>query len=303
MTYAAVVVSYNRIALLKECLAALHRQTLPLNEIIVVDNGSTDGSADFVAANYPEIVLHRTGENLGGAGGFAWGIDIAIARGHQAAWLMDDDARPEDDAFAPLADTFERMEPTPSFLASVVTIERGVPNISNSPSVSTSIRSQFVAQAAGGIAADAATFVGVLINLKLAAQTYLPLDDYFIWLDDAEYTARLSAIAPAMSVPASMVNHPDSSAKRDMGGRLFYFTRNRIWQIRAAAIPRRTKIAQASGVLATGFGQLPHAASKRVWLSSIARGVWQGWTRTPRHRLPGEFVATLKPSDYARVIG
>ncbi len=302
MTYAAVVVSYNRITLLEECLAALHRQTHPLDEIIVVDNGSTDGSADCITANYPEIILHRTGVNLGGAGGFAWGVDIAIARGHRAAWLMDDDARPEDDAFAPLVDTFERMDPAPSFLASVVTVERGVPNLSNSPSVSTNIRSQFAAQAAGGIAADAATFVGVLINLELAAQTHLPLDDYFIWLDDAEYTARLSAIAPAMSVPTSMVNHPDSSAKRDMGGRLFYFTRNRIWQIRAAAIPRRTKIAQTSGVLAAGFGQLPHAANKRLWLSSIARGVWKGWTRTPRRRQPGALVATLAPAERERLL-
>lgn len=231
------------------------------------------------------------------------GVDIAIARGHRAAWLMDDDARPEDDAFAPLAEMFERVEPAPSFLASVVTVERGVPNVPNSPSVSTNIRRQFAAQAAGGIAADAATFVGVFVNLELAAQTHLPLDDYFIWLDDAEYTARLSAVAPAMSAPASMVNHPDSSAKRDMGGRLFYFTRNRIWQIRAAEIPRRTKVAQSSGVLAVGFGQFPHAASKRVWLSSIARGVSQGWTRTPRRRQPGELVATLEASDYERLIG
>lgn len=302
MTYAAVVVSYNRITLLEECLAALHRQTHPLDEIIVVDNGSTDGSADFITANYPEIILHRTGVNLGGAGGFAWGVDIAIARGHRAAWLMDDDARPEDDAFAPLVDTFERMDPAPSFLASVVTVERGVPNLSNSPSVSTNIRSQFAAQAAGGIAADAATFVGVLINLELAAQTHLPLDDYFIWLDDTEYTRRLSSLGPSMYVTASMINHPEKSGEQDMGWRLFYFLRNRTWQIRETTAPWHMKTMWFVGALGVGFSQWRAAASKRTWISGMTRGPWQGLRRTPTHRKPGELIATLSADTRAQLL-
>ena len=46
MKFAAVVVSYNRIELLKRCLDALEHQTRPLDEIIVFDNVPSAGSAD-----------------------------------------------------------------------------------------------------------------------------------------------------------------------------------------------------------------------------------------------------------------
>ena len=82
MDTVAVIVTYNRKDLLKESIEALCGQTRP-SDIMVVDNASTDGTEEMVReimASMPEhsehgkIIYHNMGENLGGAGGFSFGV-------------------------------------------------------------------------------------------------------------------------------------------------------------------------------------------------------------------------------------
>ena len=92
---AAVVVTYNRLPLLRQCLAALAAQTAQDLTIFLVDNASTDGTAEAVAEMaLPNLVYRNTGKNLGGAGGFAYGVREAALAGYDALWLMDDDTLP-----------------------------------------------------------------------------------------------------------------------------------------------------------------------------------------------------------------
>jgi GT2 family glycosyltransferase len=60
-----IVVSWNSLRFLPECLASVEAQTHPAVDLVVVDNGSTDGSADFVAAEFPRATLLRNSANLG----------------------------------------------------------------------------------------------------------------------------------------------------------------------------------------------------------------------------------------------
>jgi hypothetical protein len=72
-----VIVSYNGRKYLPECLESIERQMYPSLEIIVVDNGSQDNSADFVENQYPDITLIRLSRNLGYSGGTNVGIKAA----------------------------------------------------------------------------------------------------------------------------------------------------------------------------------------------------------------------------------
>src|SRR5512139_592821 len=95
---AAVVPTYNRKMLVRDCLKALVGQTRSLDAIIVVDNGSTDGTAEMLAAEFPQARCMHVPEPCGSAGGFNKGIELAYHLGYDWIWLMDNDAVPASDA-------------------------------------------------------------------------------------------------------------------------------------------------------------------------------------------------------------
>jgi GT2 family glycosyltransferase len=85
----AVVVNWNGADCVDGCLASLLNQTWPALEIIVVDNGSTDGSRELLRSRYgPRITLIESPVNLGFAGGNNLGI--RAAKGAYVALLNND---------------------------------------------------------------------------------------------------------------------------------------------------------------------------------------------------------------------
>ena len=100
---AAIVVTYNRKKLLKECIRNLQKQTQQV-DIIVIDNMSTDGTVDMLKPliKNNSIIYHSTGKNIGGAGGFYEGIKLAYKLGYEYFWLMDDDCIPQSNSLRQL---------------------------------------------------------------------------------------------------------------------------------------------------------------------------------------------------------
>jgi GT2 family glycosyltransferase len=99
MQVAAVVLTYNRKDLLMQCLDGILRQDRPVDAIILVDNGSTDGTADTLLKEghlRTDLLRYvRLEENIGSAGGFFTGFKYAYEQGYDWIWTMDDDAEPE----------------------------------------------------------------------------------------------------------------------------------------------------------------------------------------------------------------
>jgi len=69
-----VITNFNGKQFLEPCLSSLYRQSASNFEIILVDNGSTDGSTGFVREKFPDVSVIETGKNLGFAGGTNVGI-------------------------------------------------------------------------------------------------------------------------------------------------------------------------------------------------------------------------------------
>ena len=79
MEVSVVIPNFNGIAFLDSVLASLEGQTLNNFEVILVDNGSTDGSCSFVTANYPWVHLIELSEDFGFCGAVNAGIRAAKA--------------------------------------------------------------------------------------------------------------------------------------------------------------------------------------------------------------------------------
>lgn len=86
-----VIVTYNRLSLLKECIQAVLNQTRSIDKIIIVDNGSSDGTKEYLSNLKGENIQIIYQENLGGAGGFHTGLKAAYEQEYDWIWLMDDD--------------------------------------------------------------------------------------------------------------------------------------------------------------------------------------------------------------------
>lgn len=85
----AIIVTYNRLECLKECLVALNKQTYKNFDILVVNNGSTDGTKEYLENRSDILKIHQ--ENLGGAGGFYAGMRYMYEHHYEWLWMMDDD--------------------------------------------------------------------------------------------------------------------------------------------------------------------------------------------------------------------
>ncbi len=86
-----IVINHNGKSFLRRCLNPLKNQTVQNTEILVVDNASTDGSAEWVAQNYPDVRLIISRSNLGYAGGCNLGIQNAHGKW---LFLLNSDVQP-----------------------------------------------------------------------------------------------------------------------------------------------------------------------------------------------------------------
>ena len=99
LSIASVTTAYNAARVLPRQMDALLRQTLPLKEIVVVDNASTDGTRSLLAERYPQVTILSLPENAGAAGAWAAGLQYAAEeRKYDWVWAFDDDSVPSDDA-------------------------------------------------------------------------------------------------------------------------------------------------------------------------------------------------------------
>lgn len=90
-TTLVIVVVYNGMQWLSRCLRSVEDSSLPL-DLYVVDNGSTDGSVEYIEREFPTSIFVRSGENLGFGAANNMGIKHAIENGYDYIYLLNQDA-------------------------------------------------------------------------------------------------------------------------------------------------------------------------------------------------------------------
>ena len=96
-----IIVTYNAVKWVRKSLKSLERSSLPA-DVLVVDNGSTDGTLDRIRGEFPATRIIETGENLGFGAANNIGLRIALDEGYQFAYLLNQDAWLEPDTLEKL---------------------------------------------------------------------------------------------------------------------------------------------------------------------------------------------------------
>lgn len=230
MRVSAAIVTYNRLPLLKECIHAVLNQSMEVESVIVIDNASTDGTREFLSGlNHPKVHTTFHDKNMGGAAGFAEGIAIATRQGSDAVWIMDDDTVPHQDTLQRLAEAIDGKSDV-GFVCSKVVWTDGVVHMMNRPGfVSSADENESIRQI------RSASFVSLLVPCRIIREVGLPYKEFYIWVDDAEFTSRIfKAGHKGLLVNNSVAEHKTdtnygatiSTATQGSAWKFYYHMRN-----------------------------------------------------------------------------
>ncbi len=86
-----VILNWNGLADTLSCLASLANLDRPAHQVVIVDNGSTDGSAKAIREQFPDVTLIENRQNLGFTGGNNVGVRHALVTGADYVLLLNND--------------------------------------------------------------------------------------------------------------------------------------------------------------------------------------------------------------------
>jgi GT2 family glycosyltransferase len=229
MNVVAVVLSWNG---REDTLAAL--DSLRGIDTVVVDNGSSDGSADAVAERFPDVELIRAGVNLGFAGGNNVGVRRALDRGAEWVLLLNNDATIEAGAVEALA-AAAAVRPDAGVLACKVLFADSdrlwYAGAGFDPYLGRSRHERFGEHDRPDALRDTtrATGAAMAVSREAIEAAGLLDEELFLYAEDLEWSLRIrSAGFAVVYAPGARVRHRVSAAAGGAGSptTLYYETRN-----------------------------------------------------------------------------
>lgn len=303
LSIASVTVAYNGADVLRQHLKSLQGQTRELDEIVVVDNASTDNTRDLLAAEFPEITVLNLSENGGVGGGLSAGLAYAVLKkGHDWVWIFDQDSLPSPDALGCLLAGLEHLDQAAANTAILAPVCSHPESRLSYPSLSWQGSRYLPAELS---AREPVTFVdmvissGSLMRREAIEQAGLPRQDFFMDFVDYEHCLRLrrqgfciavvhdSRLDHAIGTPAIFnVFGRNRSWADHAPWREYYITRNEIFTIWRYYPRLATKAFVLRRVAQHAFGILLFGKQKL----ECFRMIWQGFLDGRAGRLGIRFL-------------
>jgi GT2 family glycosyltransferase len=275
MLLSVVVVNWNSQEHLAACLKSLEAQTHRELQVIVVDNGSVDGSPEMVTARFPSVTLVQTGANLGFAE--ACNRGLAVAHGEWVA-MLNNDAEAEPGWASALVHAAERADPLVGSLQSLL-LYRDRPQVVNSAGIALEWDGSGVDRSEGQSpttcaepteifcpTAGAAAYRRSMLERIALREGYFDRT-YFMYMEDLDlgWRARLAGYS-SRYVPDSVVYHVWHGSSQRHGDR---------WLL------LQTRANRLRTVLKNGSGPLLVRVSASLCKASF-EVLWHGKTAGPR---------------------
>ena len=235
-----IILNWNSYEVTLECLRSLGKITYRNFEVVLVDNGSVDGSAERLAESVPEIRLIRNGKNLGFAAGCNVGMRDALARGAEWVLLLNNDTVVAPDFLTHLIQVAEK-DPNIGVLNPKIYFFDPPDRLSYAGGVHQ--RWRLFPRTFGLRQKDAGQFdrvrevnflsgCAMLIKADVIRQIGLFEEIYFHFFEDIEWSLRATRAGfKGMYVPQAVIwhkEHYDTDRNQSSGFSEFYLARNHI---------------------------------------------------------------------------
>lgn len=225
-----------------DCLRSLKNLDYPNYEIVVVDNGSIDGSEEAIRSSFPSVHFIQTGRNLGYAGGNNAGIRFALDHGADYVWLLNNDTIVDSKALTALVKTAQ-ADPKIAFVGSKIyfydkpnmiwcvggSIDLAAGGRTDHPGMGQEDTGQFDTISDVGYASGCSLLAS---REAIAAIGFLP-EEYFLYFEETDWNvAAQRKSCRTVLAPASHVWHKYADAGEYKDRFIYYSFRNRIQIVR-----------------------------------------------------------------------
>jgi GT2 family glycosyltransferase len=188
---AAVVITFQRRDMLRQTLQGLVAQERPVDEIVVIDNGTTDGTAAMLREDFPGVTHLRMEQNIGPAGALQVGFDYVHGRGHHWAWTHSDDILAKPEALKTLLATAEQLGDDRLGLLCCWFEQVSTHYFHNGALWKHRVVQQpWPAVGSPPYPTEVMTFKGTLISMAMVPEIGLPVGEYFLMMEEYEYCLR-----------------------------------------------------------------------------------------------------------------
>ena len=231
-----IVVTYNRIKLLKRCLNHCVNIDYNKNDLIVIDNNSSDGTADFL--NTHKFNFIKLNKNLGSSMGWYEGIKYALKLNYKYVWLMDDDGYPLKNSLNLLLKNFDNKF---SCISSLVVSEDDYnklvfkmpilnKKINNYLSLKFKTKNVNLIKkySTNNTYEFAHLFNGSLIRLETIKKIGNVNEKYFMYGDEVDFFYRLKKIGKVVTCHQSLHIHPNVENRKCSKYWIYYYLKNSI---------------------------------------------------------------------------
>ena len=235
LTY-VIILNWNNCHDTIACVESCQKLTDSNFRIVIIDNGSTDGSEDVLRSTLPEIEIIQTGTNLGFAGGNNVGSRFAVESGADYIWLLNNDAVAEPQTLTMLVEAMEN-HPAAAIAGSKIYYHNEPQKIWFAGGAWSKGRLRL--RQRGAYQMDEGQFdelctIGSVSGCSMMVRTSaikkigLMDESYFLYWEDTDWCARAAKIGYSiLFAPKSRVWHKISTTiKAHSDHQYYYFTRN-----------------------------------------------------------------------------
>ncbi len=246
MRVVVIVLNWRALRETLACLQGLQRQDYGDFAVVVVDNGSDDGSPAAIRAAFPRVEVIETGRNLGYAGGNNVGLRRALALGAEAVLILNNDTILPPDLLTKLVDAAEAHPQAGMFGPTIYYAER--------PSLIWSAggridrrngRTWMLTEATTEVRrVDFLSGCALFVRRAVLEEAGLLDEDFFLYYEDVEWGVRAARHGfVSLHVPQVMLWHAIPMDGREASPMVHYFmTRNRYLFLRRSGAPRLAQV-------------------------------------------------------------